>query len=486
MWRATPLPPGNERMVRVPEGALVLPNRVGTAPGLVLDVDGRMVVLLPGVPSEMRALFSDGVVPLLRRRLGDRLLPLVHRVFHTTGIAESSLAERIDAGLPANLGPVSIAFLPRLTGVDLRLTARATPGRPACLPLARPGRDAGGAGGAADTSTRLTAETSWSPSPGRWSLRGAPWRSRRVARAVLVARRITELAGSSEYFLGGVVTYADDAKRTHLGVPGELMAGHGAVSEEVARAMARGVVRAFGADAGLAVTGVAGPGGGSAEKPVGTVWYAVPSGRPHGSAPEHLPRGAGARFASGARRRCSRCSTGACGVADPARGSSVPAAGPAGYSGRADGCRRGGREFNAARMRGRGDGAGGPLAQPVLEGGRQVRSRVPVLHDDRGVEGQPVRFSPPRGSRPVRRAHTTAFSGISSGREGPPRQVCSRTRSKTGVPRVNMTPAASTATAADHRPPRRRRRCPLPGRHPRSPPAPRPRAPGHPRSARPR
>ena len=91
----------------------------------------------------------------------------------------------------------------------------------------------------------------------------------------LMARRITELAGSSEYFLGGVVTYADEAKRAHLGVSRDVLAGKGAVSEEVARAMVEGVARAFGADAGLAVTGVAGPGGGSAEKPVGTVWYAV-------------------------------------------------------------------------------------------------------------------------------------------------------------------------------------------------------------------
>ena len=274
MWRATPLPRGNERMVRVPEGALVLPNRVGTAPGLVLDVDGRMVVLLPGVPSEMRALFSDGVVPLLRRRLGDRLLPLVHRVFHTTGIAESSLAELIDAGLPENLGPVAIAFLPRLTGVDLRLTARATPDDPQAArwldrvetlvePVVRPYLYRADTGDIVESIAR------------RMVASGRTLAAAESCTGGLVARRITELAGSSEYFLGGVVTYADDAKRTHLGVPGGLLARHGAVSEEVARAMARGVVRAFGADAGLAVTGVAGPGGGSAEKPVGTVWYAV-------------------------------------------------------------------------------------------------------------------------------------------------------------------------------------------------------------------
>ena len=273
-WRRTPLPAGNERMAQVPEGALVLPNRVGTAPGLVLDVEGRMVVLLPGVPAELRGLFDEGLAPLLRARLGDRLLPLVHRVFHTTGIAESSLAERIDAGLPGNIGPVSIAFLPRLTGVDVRLSARATPGDPRAArgldrvealvePILRPYRYPAASG---DIVECIAAEMT------------ASGRTLTVAESCtggLVARRITELAGSSAYFLGGMVTYADEAKRAHLGIPGELLARKGAVSEEVARAMAEGVARAFGADAGLAVTGVAGPGGGSDEKPVGTVWYAV-------------------------------------------------------------------------------------------------------------------------------------------------------------------------------------------------------------------
>ena len=273
-WRRTPLPAGNERMARVPEGALVLPNRVGTAPGLVLDVEGRMVVLLPGVPAELRGLFEDGLAPLLRERLGDRLLPLVHRVFHTTGIAESALAERIDGGLPGNIGPVSMAFLPRLTGVDVRLSARATPDDPRATrgldrvealvePILRPYRYPAGSG---DIVECISAEMTSSG------------RTLAVAESCtggLVARRITELAGSSEYFSGGMVTYADEAKRDHLEISAELLARSGAVSEEVARAMAEGVARAFGADAGLAVTGVAGPGGGSAEKPVGTVWYAV-------------------------------------------------------------------------------------------------------------------------------------------------------------------------------------------------------------------
>ncbi len=274
-WRRTPLPAGNERMALVPEGALVLPNPVGTAPGLVLrHADDRIVVLLPGVPAELRGLFEESVEPLLRQQLGDRLPPLVHRVFHTTGIAESSLAERIDAGVSGRTGSVSIAFLPRITGVDVRLTARATPDDPHANllldqaealvePILRPYRYPARSG---DIVECVAAEMT------------ASGRTLAVAESCtggLVARRITDRAGASAYFVGGVVAYADEVKRARLGVSGELLTRHGAVSEEVARAMARGVTEAFGTDAGLAVTGVAGPGGGSAEKPVGTVWYAL-------------------------------------------------------------------------------------------------------------------------------------------------------------------------------------------------------------------
>ncbi len=268
------LPSTNARQAEVPEGALVLSNRLGTAPGLVLETDGKSVVLLPGVPREMRALFSEAVVPLLEDRLRDRLHPVVHRVFHTTGIAESALAERIEAGLPEHLGPVSLAYLPHVTGVDLRLTARGTAADPAVvdwldrteallMPMIERYRYLAASGDIVEAlATSLV----------------AGGRTLAVAESCtggLVAKRLTDLPGSGAYFAGGVVAYSNEVKVTRLGVPSEVLAAAGAVSEEVARAMALGVANAFAADVGLAVTGIAGPSGGSEEKPVGTVWYAA-------------------------------------------------------------------------------------------------------------------------------------------------------------------------------------------------------------------
>ncbi|HET9948674.1 MAG TPA: competence/damage-inducible protein A [Longimicrobiales bacterium] len=267
------MPAPNRRQAEVPERAVVLPNAYGTAPGLLLEADGSVVVLLPGVPREMRGIFEDAVRPELERRFAARLLPVRHRLIHTTGIAESRLAELVDEALPEDLGPVTIAFLPDIRGVDLRLTASGVEEREAEAWLDR-------------------VERALEPVVARWRFQ-AP--SGDVAEALrdalaaagmtvavaesctggLVAKRITDLPGASTVFLGGVVAYADRVKVEQLGVPPQDLAAHGAVSEEVARAMVRGVTERFGADAGIAVTGVAGPGGGSPEKPVGTVWVAV-------------------------------------------------------------------------------------------------------------------------------------------------------------------------------------------------------------------
>jgi nicotinamide-nucleotide amidase len=233
----------------------------------------RLVVLLPGVPREMKAIYQGELRALLSRRLGDRLLPLHHRTLQTTGIAESELAGRVEALLPEELGPLSIAFLPELTGVDLRLTARGVPAveaerwfrvvEEALSPVL-------------DEFGFLAASGDLVEAVGRRLRQGG----RRLAVAEsctggLVARRLTEPAGSSDYFLGGVVAYANEAKVRTLGVDPEVLERAGAVSEEVVGQMARGVAQALGGEAALAVTGIAGPGGGSPGKPVGTVWYAA-------------------------------------------------------------------------------------------------------------------------------------------------------------------------------------------------------------------
>jgi nicotinamide-nucleotide amidase len=267
-------PANNLRQALVPEGARVLPNARGTAPGLALELDGRWVVLLQGVPRELEAMLAGPARDLIVEAFAGRLRPPLHLRVRTTGIAESRLAERVEALLPAARGPVRLAYLPSLFGVDLRFTvgadadpagARAWLDRMAAAlgelgPYVYEGDDLVEAVAASLARSGHTLAVAESCTGG------------------LVAKRLTDRAGASRWFLGGVIAYADRVKVEQLGVPAEAIARAGAVSEEVARAMADGVRRALGADAGLGITGIAGPDGGSAEKPVGTVWYAVAVG----------------------------------------------------------------------------------------------------------------------------------------------------------------------------------------------------------------
>lgn len=266
------LPEPNRSQALVPEGARILPNTRGTAPGLALEQGDALVVLLPGVPQEMRGIFQDVLRDLLEVRFGARLAPVLHRTLHTTGIPESRLAELVEEVLPADLGPVSIAFLPDPLGVDLRLTAR---------------------GAAADASRRVgEIERLLRPVLAEWTFeapsgdlaeslierlrgRGATLAVAESCTGGLLGHRVTSVPGASEVFLGGVIAYADEVKIEMLGVRREDILADGAVSRTVACAMASGVRERFGADAGAAITGVAGPAGGSPAKPVGTVWCAV-------------------------------------------------------------------------------------------------------------------------------------------------------------------------------------------------------------------
>ncbi len=267
------LPSPNWSQAEVPEGAIVLRNEHGTAPGLWLDTGSAAVVLLPGVPREMRGIYEGDLVAELTARFAGRLMPVHHRMIHTTGVTESGLAELVEPALPEDMGPVTLAFLPDLRGVDLRLTARGVAEGEAKAWLAR-------------------VEQALDPFLGRWrfeapsgdaaeALNDALARAgKRVAVAEsctggLVAKRITDPPGSSRVFAGGVVAYANEVKTALLGVSEEDLALEGAVSETVARGMALGVAERFGVEAGIGVTGIAGPGGGTPDKPVGTVWIAV-------------------------------------------------------------------------------------------------------------------------------------------------------------------------------------------------------------------
>ncbi|HEY9427925.1 MAG TPA: competence/damage-inducible protein A [Gemmatimonadaceae bacterium] len=268
------MPKINVVQALVPRGARVIENRFGSAPALWMeDEQGRWVITLPGVPSEMRGLLTETVIPILREREGAAPKVVASRTIRTTGIGESALAELLGEDGGDTVADLPLAYLPGWEGVDLRVTAAEMPAPAAERALAEAARrlhDRAGAyiygEGATDLAAvvldlcrerSLTAATAESCTGG------------------LIGARLTAVPGSSDVFLGGVVAYANGVKESMLGVPAELIASKGAVSEEVARAMASGARARTGADVGIAVTGIAGPGGGSVEKPVGTVWIAV-------------------------------------------------------------------------------------------------------------------------------------------------------------------------------------------------------------------
>lgn len=270
------MPESNLVQALLPEGARVLENRHGTAPGLWLEDDrGRWVAVLPGVPREMRGMLADELVPLLVARAaasGAAASVVRSRTLRTTGIAESLLADRLSA-LSRDVLAADLAYLPGADGVDLRLTVRelsadaadALLDRAAALVRAAVSRYVYGEG-----ETDLAAVVLDAYRARGWSIAIAE-----SCTGGLLGARLTAPAGASDVLEGGVISYANSVKTEMLGVPAPMLAEHGAVSEAVARTMASGARARMHATVGVGITGVAGPGGGSAEKPVGTVWIGL-------------------------------------------------------------------------------------------------------------------------------------------------------------------------------------------------------------------
>jgi nicotinamide-nucleotide amidase len=270
------LPESNRQQAMLPEGARKLVNRHGSAPGVWLeDERGRWVAMLPGVPRELRGMLADELLPILRERAaaaGGTPTVVRSRTVRTTSVAESAIADRMGE-MARGIDGMSLAYLPGQEGVDLRLTARGLPADAADAALARGVgllRERMGGAAYGEAGTDLAA-----------SLLDL-CRARSLTLAVgesctggLLGARLTANAGSSDVVLGGVIAYSNEVKVALLGVDPATLAAHGAVSEPVARAMARGARERLGADVGIGITGVAGPGGGTPEKPVGTVWVAV-------------------------------------------------------------------------------------------------------------------------------------------------------------------------------------------------------------------
>ena len=262
----------NRSQALVPECCTVLFNHHGTAPGMWFEQDDHVTISLPGVPFEMEHLMEDEVMPRLKAHYS--LHANIHRTMITSGIAESMLAERIAKWEDALPKDVKLAYLPAPNIVRLRLSTYDSED-----------------GKAARTRIDLLFKELYKIIPDNivgyedasvqqlvhqiLTERGKTLAVAESCTGGTIASRFTAMAGSSAYFLAGVVAYANEAKRDILGVNYDDIVRYGAVSEQVARQMAEGVRRATGADYAISTTGIAGPSGGSAEKPVGTVWMAV-------------------------------------------------------------------------------------------------------------------------------------------------------------------------------------------------------------------
>ncbi len=269
--RNIPLRKVNEEQALVPRGCEVLMNHWGTAPGMLFDDGTRFFAVMPGVPYEMQNIMTEHIIPRLKARTSGQVIR--HTVLKTTGIAESSLFELLGDMDTLLGGKAKLAFLPSQFGVRLRITVKAATAEEAAYvssEVERKIRDKAGkyiyAEGEVDIEEavgRLLKENSLTISVAESCTGG------------FISHRITNISGSSGYFDRGVVTYSNRAKMEILKVPEELLTKFGAVSEEVARAMAEGIRRISSSDIGVSVTGIAGPTGGTPEKPVGLVYIGL-------------------------------------------------------------------------------------------------------------------------------------------------------------------------------------------------------------------
>ena len=275
-----PMPPSMRDQATLPDQALILINKVGTAAGMWFERDGKVLVSLPGVPFEMEYLMTNEVLPRLKNKFVAR--PIVHRTLLTAGEGESAIARRLEDFEEALPDYIKLAYLPALGQVRLRLTG------------VWPGEIL------ADSEAVLTAEVEKYTVVLRntiedlvfgtetQTLQGVVGEKLRALKRTLataesctggyISHLITSEAGASDFFVGSAVTYSNEMKIQLLGVNPATIANFGAVSEETVREMAESTVKNLGSDLAIAVSGIAGPAGGTTEKPVGTVWISVSNG----------------------------------------------------------------------------------------------------------------------------------------------------------------------------------------------------------------
>ena len=266
------MPERNSRQAMVIEDAAVLPNPNGTAPGMFMDHHGTAVVLLPGPPREMHPMFENHVAERLSGRAGS--LRVVRRVLRVAGMGESAVDEKIAPVYTQYDNPVT-TILFNQSEIEVHLTARGRTEKEANDLLDRLSGQIEERLGNAVFS--FAGETMEEVVGLKLTLGGYTLAVAESCTGGLLAERITNVPGSSKYFIGGLIAYANEVKTKALGVEPILLLEHGAVSAPVAEAMAEGVRSRAETDFGLSITGIAGPGGGTEEKPVGTVFIALAS-----------------------------------------------------------------------------------------------------------------------------------------------------------------------------------------------------------------
>ena len=270
--RGIELPAINQNQALLPQGATFLPNKTGSAVGICLAEKGRVFIALPGVPFEMEQITTDEVIPYLQNIVTGKGTSV--KLLRTTGIMESKLAEMLAVDLRAEPG-VRLAYLPSARGVDLRILASGENNEEATHKSnklvrhieSKAGRYIYGQDNDSLESVigQLLIDNDHTLAVAESCTGGE------------LGKTITSVSGASKYFIGGLITYADSAKIDLLDVSESLLEEHGAVSEECAKAMADGCRKRFDSDYALAITGIAGPEGGSEEKPVGTTYIGLSS-----------------------------------------------------------------------------------------------------------------------------------------------------------------------------------------------------------------
>jgi nicotinamide-nucleotide amidase len=272
LWKARgrPMPENNRRQALLPETAEVLPNPIGTAPGFTATIGRAHFYFMPGVPREMKKMYAEQVVPRLQALRAEPAVFEV-RVLRSFGLAESAVDQAL-SGLEAQFPGVKLGFRAHFPEIQIKLTVKGPDASAATALL-----DAA----SAEVDRRIGAHVFSEGAPME-EVVGQALRREKATLATaesctggLVAEQITRIAGASDYFDRGFVTYSNQAKMDLLGVGEDLLRSHGAVSEPCARAMAEGARARAGTTYAVAITGIAGPGGGTPEKPVGLVYVAI-------------------------------------------------------------------------------------------------------------------------------------------------------------------------------------------------------------------